>query len=65
MYPTAANCQKRVCIRIVIALQSSNPTRTDKEGCRMNVTDGAKEKLLEYLRDNKSDLAVRVILSHG
>jgi hypothetical protein len=31
----------------------------------VNVTDGAKDKLLEYLRDNKSDLAVRVILSHG
>jgi hypothetical protein len=31
----------------------------------VNVTDGAREKLLEYLRGNKSDLAVRVILSHG
>jgi hypothetical protein len=31
----------------------------------VNVTDGAKEKLLEYLKDSKSDLAVRVILSHG
>jgi hypothetical protein len=31
----------------------------------VNVSDGAKSKLLEYLKDNKSDLAVRVILSHG
>ena len=31
----------------------------------VNVSDGAREKLLEYLRDSKSDLAVRVILSHG
>lgn len=31
----------------------------------VNVSDGAKEKLLEYLRENKSDLAVRVTLSHG
>lgn len=31
----------------------------------VSVSDGAKEKLLEYLRDNKSDLAVRVTLSHG
>jgi hypothetical protein len=31
----------------------------------VNVSDGAKEKLLEYLKANKSDLAVRVILSHG
>jgi len=31
----------------------------------VSVTDGAKEKLLEYLKENKSDLAVRVTLSHG
>lgn len=31
----------------------------------VNVSDGAKEKLLEYLKNNNSDLAVRVILSHG
>ena len=31
----------------------------------LSVSEGAKEKLLEYLRDNKSDLAVRVTLSHG
>jgi len=31
----------------------------------VNVSDGAKEKLLEYLKNNKSDLAVRVTLSHG
>jgi Fe-S cluster assembly iron-binding protein IscA len=31
----------------------------------VNVSDGAKEKLLEYLKNNKSDLAVRVVLSHG
>ena len=29
----------------------------------VNVSDGAKEKLLEYLKTNNSDLAVRVILS--
>ena len=31
----------------------------------VNVSDGAKEKLLEYLKTNNSDLAVRVILSNG
>lgn len=31
----------------------------------VNVTDGAREKLLEYLQQSKSDLAVRVVLSHG
>ena len=31
----------------------------------VTVSDGAREKLLEYLKQNKSDLAVRVILSHG
>jgi hypothetical protein len=31
----------------------------------VNVSEGAREKLLEYLKSNKSDLAVRVILSHG
>lgn len=31
----------------------------------VNVSDGAKEKLLEYLKNNNSALAVRVILSHG
>jgi hypothetical protein len=31
----------------------------------VNVSEGAKEKLLEYLKTNKSDLAVRVVLSHG
>jgi hypothetical protein len=31
----------------------------------VSVSDGAKAKLLEYLKQNKSDLAVRVILSHG
>lgn len=31
----------------------------------MNVTDDAKQKLLDYLKTNNSDLAVRVILSHG
>jgi hypothetical protein len=34
-------------------------------GVMVNVSDGAKEKLLEYLKTNNSDLAVRVILSHG
>jgi hypothetical protein len=34
-------------------------------GCMVNVSDGAKTKLLEYLKSNNSDLAVRVILSHG
>jgi len=31
----------------------------------VKVTDSAKEKLLDYLRENKSTLAVRVTLSHG
>lgn len=31
----------------------------------VRVSDDAKDKLLEYLRENKSNLAVRVILSHG
>lgn len=31
----------------------------------VNVSDGAKGKLLEYLKENGSGLAVRVILSHG
>jgi hypothetical protein len=31
----------------------------------VTVSPGAKGKLLEYLKENKSDLAVRVILSHG
>jgi len=31
----------------------------------VKVTDSAKAKLLEYLRENKSSLAVRVTLSHG
>jgi hypothetical protein len=31
----------------------------------VNVTAGAREKLLDYLKQSKSDLAVRVILSHG
>ena len=31
----------------------------------VNVSDGAKEKLLEYLKTNHSDLAVRVVLSNG
>ena len=31
----------------------------------VNVSDDAREKLLDYLKANKSDLAVRVILSHG
>lgn len=31
----------------------------------VNVSDGARDKLIEYLKDNKSDLAVRVVLSHG
>jgi hypothetical protein len=34
-------------------------------GAMVNVSDGAKEKLLEYLKTNNSDLAVRVILSNG
>ena len=34
-------------------------------GTMVNVSDGAKEKLLEYLKTNNSDLAVRVILSNG
>lgn len=31
----------------------------------VNVSDEAKGKLLEYLKQNKSNLAVRVILSNG
>ena len=31
----------------------------------VKVTDAAKEKLLEYLKENKSPHAVRVIMSHG
>ena len=31
----------------------------------VNVSDDAKKKLLEYLKENKSSLAVRVTLSHG
>lgn len=31
----------------------------------INVSDDAKQKLLDYLKSNNSDLAVRVILSHG
>jgi len=36
-----------------------------EEMTMVNVSDGAKEKLLEYLKTNNSSLAVRVILSHG
>lgn len=31
----------------------------------VSVSDGAREKLLEYLKESKSELAVRVTLSHG
>lgn len=31
----------------------------------VTVTEAAKVKLLEYLQENKSPHAVRVILSHG
>jgi hypothetical protein len=41
------------------------PQITSEEERMVNVSDGAKVKLLEYLKENKSDLAVRVILSHG
>ena len=31
----------------------------------LKVSDDAKKKLLEYLEESKSPLAVRVTLSHG
>jgi hypothetical protein len=60
---------KSVCQNSVHFASSSGYNHLKKKqqsgGLMVNVSDGAKEKLLEYLKTNNSDLAVRVILSQG
>ena len=65
LYRNVPNCQKTVHCATFAGYNHLILNKQPRRETMVNVSDGAKEKLLEYLKNSKSDLAVRVVLSHG